>query len=73
MVSHTVHSGSYGFVFRALDLINCTHKAVCAHHIDYINLYVTAPQINCRIHLNIFSSTLPFNNKNEKLELRKKK
>jgi hypothetical protein len=66
MVSHTIHSGSYCFVFRALYWINRTHSAVCAHHIDPIKLYIMAPQINHIIHLKHFSSTLPRNNKNGK-------
>ena len=57
MVSHTIHSGSYCFVFIALDLINCTHSAVRAHHIDHTNLCVAAPGINHTNNLNIFKHT----------------
>jgi hypothetical protein len=71
MVSHTIRSGSYCFVFKALDLINCTHSAVRALHIDHINLYVTAPQINHTIHSNIFQAHFYVTIKMENCELRK--
>jgi hypothetical protein len=54
IVSHTIHSGSYCFVYRALDSINYTHSDVFAHHINHIDLSVTAPKLNHIIHLNIF-------------------
>lgn len=72
LVTHTIHSGSYCFVSIALDLINCTHSAVRAHHIDHTNLYVAAPRINHTIHLNIFQAHFRVTTKMGNRELQKK-